>query len=103
MTGMKRAVFAILVGALTFQAPAVRAAENYQGLWWNAAESGWGINFAHQGDVIFATWFTYRDDGKPWWLIAELHKVANGRYTGSIATVAGPAFITSHHPSPAAS
>ena len=23
------------------------------------AESGWGINFAHQGDVVFATWFTY--------------------------------------------
>ena len=40
---------------------------NYQGLWWNApaaSESGWGINFAHQGDVIFATWFTYDLTGK---------------------------------------
>ncbi len=73
----------------------IRLDPNYQGLWWKSppgSESGWGINFAHQGDVIFATWFTYRDDGKPWWLIAELHKVANGRYTGSIATVSGPAF-----------
>jgi hypothetical protein len=36
---------------------------NYQGLWWKSpagSESGWGINFAHQGDVIFATWFTCR-------------------------------------------
>ncbi len=25
-------------------------------------KSGWGINFAHQGDIIFATWFTYDAD-----------------------------------------
>src|SRR6185312_17220634 len=31
------------------------AAPNYQGLWWASpagSESGWGINFAHQGDII---------------------------------------------------
>jgi hypothetical protein len=47
------------------------AAPNYEGLWWNApggSESGWGINFAHQGDVIFATWFTYDVNGKAMWL-----------------------------------
>lgn len=30
-----------------------------QGLWYNApaqSESGWGINVARQGEVIFATW-----------------------------------------------
>ena len=35
---------------------------NYTGLWWAAptgSESGWGIYLAHQGDTIFATWFTY--------------------------------------------
>ena len=34
---------------------------NFGGLWWNSpagSESGWGINFAHQGDQIFASWFT---------------------------------------------
>ena len=33
------------------------AGTNYEGLWWNAppgSESGWGINLAHQGNVIFA-------------------------------------------------
>ena len=32
---------------------------NYEGLWWNSpaeSESGWGINLAHQGDTIVATW-----------------------------------------------
>ncbi len=66
---------------------------NYQGLWWNPpAEAGWGINFAHQGDVIFATWFTYDKAGEPWWLIAELRKTAAGSYAGNVATVTGPAF-----------
>ncbi len=70
---------------------------NYQGLWWNApagTESGWGINFAHQGDIIFATWFTYDTAGKPWWLIAQLDKSAEGTYSGAVYTVAGPPFNT---------
>jgi hypothetical protein len=72
------------------QSPPVSA--NYQGLWWNPNESGWGINFAHQGDIIFATWFTYDAAGKPWWLIAELHKSTAGTYAGPVSTVVGPPF-----------
>ncbi|HET7260338.1 MAG TPA: S8 family peptidase, partial [Casimicrobiaceae bacterium] len=44
---------------------------NYQGLWWASpagSESGWGLNVAHQGNVIFATWFTYDASGKALWL-----------------------------------
>jgi hypothetical protein len=47
------------------QASAGAGARNYEGLWWNApaaSESGWGINFTHQGDTIFATSFTYGAD-----------------------------------------
>ena len=32
------------------------------------SEAGWGINFAHQGDVIFATWFTYDASGNAWYM-----------------------------------
>jgi hypothetical protein len=67
-------------------------ATNYTDLWWNASESGWGVNFTHQGDIIFATWFTYDAAGKPWWLTAELHKSASGVYSGQVTTVAGPPF-----------
>ncbi len=31
---------------------------NYQGLWWNPAESGWGLHLTQQGDILFAWWFT---------------------------------------------
>jgi hypothetical protein len=71
------------------------AKPNYQGVWWNAppgSESGWGINFAHQGDTIFATWFTYGPDGKPLWLIAVLQKDASGAFSGSVSTVTGPPY-----------
>ena len=73
----------------------VPAAPGYQGLWWNApasSEAGWGINFAHQGDVIFATWFTYDPAGKPWWLAAELHGTASATYSGDVFTATGPPF-----------
>jgi hypothetical protein len=71
------------------------AKPNYQGVWWNAppgSESGWGINFAHQGDTIFATWFTYGPDGKPWWLGVTANQTAPGVYTGDLFTTTGPAF-----------
>ena len=66
-----------------------------QGLWWNApagSESGWGINFAHQGDVIFATWFTYDTIGRPWWLSMTATKIADNAYGGTLYQTRGPAF-----------
>lgn len=71
--------------------PKPYAVNNYQGLWWNPGEPGWGINFAHQGEVIFATWYTYDADGKPWWLISSLNR-SGDTYSGEIHTVRGQAF-----------
>ncbi len=67
----------------------------YQGLWWNApagSESGWGINLAHQEDVIFATWFTYNAAGKPWWLVMTATKGAGSDYSGTLYETRGPPF-----------
>jgi len=71
------------------------AAPNYEGLWWNApagSESGWGINFEHQGDTIFATWFTYDATGKGWWLVMTAPKTAPNTYSGTLYQTKGPAF-----------
>ena len=70
------------------------SATNYQGLWWatGGAESGWGINFAHQADTIFATWFTYDTSGNAWWLSMTATKTANGVYSGILYRTNGPAF-----------
>ena len=67
-------------------------AASYQGLWWNPGESGWGINFAHQGDTIFASWFTYDINGRGWWLVMTAPKTAPNTYTGTLYQTRGPAF-----------
>ena len=52
---------------------------NVQGLWWkDASESGWGVNLTQQGDVLFATWFTYDEQGQGMWLV-----MSNGERTGT--------------------
>ena len=55
--------------ALLAAAQADPIAPNHTGLWWNPEESGWGVSFAHQGDIVFATLFTYDTDGMPMWLV----------------------------------
>ena len=65
-----------------------RAPPNYQGTWWNAAEPGWGIGLTHQGDRIFATWFTYDPGGNPLWLSMPASRDASA---GNIYT--GPLYI----------
>ncbi len=73
----------------------VTTAVNYEGLWWASppgSESGWGINFAHQGDVIFATWFTYDLTGKGWWLSMTANKTGKNVFAGTLYQTSGPAF-----------
>ncbi|QJR14294.1 trypsin-like serine peptidase [Usitatibacter palustris] len=69
---------------------------NYSDLWWNANESGWGINLSHQGTVIFATLYTYDTDGTPMWLVmSNGDRQADGSFTGILYRVTGPAFNAS--------
>ena len=72
---------------------------NYEGLWWNSpagSESGWGLNLAHQGNVIFATWFTYDVNGNPLWLSMTANLTSatttTNVYSGTLVQSTGPAF-----------
>ena len=80
---------------LVLDMDAAPGAVNYQGLWWNApadSESGWGINFAHQADTIFASWFTYDVTGRGWWLVMTAQKSAANTYSGALVQTRGPPF-----------
>lgn len=66
---------------------------NYTALWWNAAESGWGVNVAQQGDIVFATLFTYDTNGTPMWLV-----MSNGARQGSGDTFSGALYRTTGTP-----
>lgn len=72
------------------------ASVNVQGLWWRSpagSESGWGLNVAHQGDILFVTWFTYGADGNGMWLLMPDARLASANtYTGAIYRTTGPAF-----------
>jgi len=73
---------------------ALAANANMQGLWWNAAESGWGVNLAHQGDQIYATWYTYDAAGNAYWLsmLASRTTPTANDYRGDIYADVGPPF-----------
>ena len=90
-----RMVFATLPRCTFGTQANLATATNYQDIWWDAAgtgESGWGVHFTHQGDLIFATWFTYDFDGAPLWLSATASKTSAGVYSGALFRTTGPAF-----------
>ena len=72
---------------------------NFQDLWWRSpagSESGWGVNITHQGDILFATWFTYEASGRGLWLVmSEGRKTGTNTYTGDLFRTTGPAFNAS--------
>jgi hypothetical protein len=90
---------------------------SYEGLWWRSpagSESGWGVNIVHQGDTLFATWFTYDSDGAGLWLVMpagvrDTYMDGNGyyggygmmnsgtkSYSGTLYRTTGPAFDSAH-------
>ena len=67
-------------------------ATNYTDMWWLPTESGWGLHLTHQGDAIFAAWFTYDFTGAALPLTATLTKVSPGVYSGTLIKTSGPPF-----------
>lgn len=72
-------------------------ATNFQDLWWNPAESGWGVNIAQQADTLFATWFIYGPNREPYWVVmpgtTRLNSGPNV-YRGDIFQTRGTPFAT---------
>ncbi|MBL8514616.1 MAG: trypsin-like peptidase domain-containing protein [Betaproteobacteria bacterium] len=72
---------------------------NFQDVWWNANESGWGIYFVHQSETIFATLFTFEagtgNNNKGLWLSSAMSRESAGVYSGDLLRVTGSAFNAS--------
>jgi hypothetical protein len=68
----------------------------FQGLWWRnppGSEDGWGVNLTHQGDILFATWFTYDAAGDPLWLVVSNGaRTGTDTFTGTMFRTTGPVF-----------
>jgi hypothetical protein len=73
------------------------ASPNYQGLWWRSpagSESGWGVNLTHQGDIVFATWFTYDSSRRGMWVVMPEGRRTGttNAFTGAIYRTTGPSY-----------
>ncbi len=44
---------------------------DYTDLWWNPAESGWGLALTQDRGMIFVAWFTYDGKGDPAWYVVS--------------------------------
>ena len=93
---------ALLTAALPAAAQSVPSA-NFSDMWWNPAESGWGISFVQHltTNKVYAVWYTYdpreQDPAtgqfKPLWLV-----LAGGGTWTSPTTYTGPVYVTNGVP-----
>ena len=58
-----RSLPAAALAAVSFAAHAT----DYTDIWWNPAESGWGVNIVRSNTFIFATFFGYGPGNVPAW------------------------------------
>ena len=98
---MIRTLLATALVAVAFPAAAQSVpAANYTDMWWNPAESGWGISFAqHTGThQVFAVWYTYDprelagSQHRPLWLV-----MPGGTWV-SPTRLTGTAYVTNGMP-----
>jgi hypothetical protein len=72
-------------------------------LWWNNAESGWGVTITQQSEIAFLTFYIYGTDGKPMWVTGQASFAgANAQgalvFNGTIYQSSGPWFGTTFNP-----
>lgn len=65
------------------------ARANRSGTWWNPAEAGWGFNLLEQGALVYGTWYSYADDGKPMFLTVEALLQESGAFDGPVYRISG--------------
>jgi lysyl endopeptidase len=81
---------------------------NFQDIWWTSPESGWGLNLAHQGDVVAGALYTYDQAGKSLWLLMAGNSTrtltsTSVVYTSDLLRYTGPPFNASPWPATSAS
>jgi hypothetical protein len=80
---------------LTLPASATSFSTDSSDLWWNATESGWGMQLVQRGSTIFATLFIYGPNGAPTWYVATMVPTGTTyQWSGDLYATTGPWFGT---------
>ena len=77
---MRRLILAVLLSMVAARAQGV----DYSDVYYNPAESGWGIFVAQSETFQFLAFFIYGQDGKPTWYTAQLTQNPSGEFTGQL-------------------
>jgi N-acetylmuramoyl-L-alanine amidase len=71
---------------------------DFTDIWWNPAESGWGVAMTHQHSNIFVAWYTYDEAGRAKWYVSSGCKLTNATITasctGDLYSVTGGSALT---------
>ena len=96
-TILRTLLWALLLGALsTLPARAVTGSTDYSGLWYNAGESGWGMNVIQQEQILFITLFIYGATSQPTWFVASSASFTTA--SSGDRTYTGPLYATTGTP-----
>jgi hypothetical protein len=87
---LKRLFLAVLLLAAAGRAGAV----DFTDIWYNPAESGWGVNVVQGDAFIFLTFFIYGADGKPTWFTGQVTQDASGNFNGGLYATTGTYYIS---------
>jgi len=92
MKSIRFALAVLLLAALSLERPtwATSFSNDQSDLWWNANESGRGIQFVQRGSTIFATMFVYDANGNPTWYTATME----GAKPNGVLTFTGDLYAT---------
>ena len=91
--------FALAFACLFAFAAAPVRAYDYTDVYYNPAESGWGLFLVQSDATQFVAFFIYGSDNKPVWYTATLAQQPSGAYTGSLVATTGSYFAGAWNPS----
>lgn len=98
-------ICALVLGTLlSLPARAISGSTDFSALWWNASESGWGMNIMQEEQILFITLFIYGPNNAPTWYSAtatfvSANAAGDRTYAGDlIATTGTPFSVTPFNP-----
>ena len=82
---------------LSLSARAISTSTDHTALWWNPAESGWGMNVIQQEQILFVTLFIYGANNAPTWYVGSNVAFVSANSAGD-RTYAGELYVTTGTP-----
>ena len=93
-TSIQRGLAALCISlAVSLPAAATTSSVDYTDIYYDAAESGWGLAITQQGDLAFASMYVYGADNTPrWYFTGSGLTLSGSTLSGPLNSTTGPYF-----------